>query len=84
MNPKCCATDVDNVDMSSIQDLNLRLGCLRGWIDFITDDPTAPNFSIVFSRENAEKSFVAIKNLWEEDQIRLARGPRMTEGRQAV
>lgn len=69
--PTRCGKDVDNIDMSSILDINRIIGCCFTYVEILTKDHHHPRISVRVTHKFGNKLFMAIKNLWEEDQMRI-------------
>lgn len=67
-----CSTIVDNVDISSISDLQLVTGCCFAWVIIDTNDPSVQGgtIKVMLTIDDANKVHGTIKNLWEEDQLK--------------
>lgn len=74
INPSCCHQAIDNVDITSIEDISMNLYCIEGKILIKTTDPSIPHgeFYITLKRGKCEEVFKLLKSLWEQDQFRLA------------
>jgi hypothetical protein len=67
-----CKMVTEQVDISDLLDINMRewFGFL-GYIDIKSKDLRLPDITIKLRLPLARETFVALKNLWEEDQMRL-------------
>jgi hypothetical protein len=75
-NPFCvCNRLIDNVDITSIQDLSLTVGVVFGTVIVATSDPSVRGGKIKMKLEKtfAKRVHGTIKNLWEEDQLKLGK-----------
>ena len=68
-----CSTSVDNVDISSITDLQLVTGCCFAWVYIDTKDPSVKGgkIKVMLTIKDATKVHGTVKNLWEEDQLKM-------------
>ncbi len=70
-NPCACRTNRDNVDVTSIVDIQMTQGCLLTRVKVITKDPSMPEFTIRLGHRKGRQVYGTIKNLWEEDQLKM-------------
>ena len=72
--PCMCKTETDNVDITSIQDMRKTTWCCcLGYIYIATNDPSMQFINMRLSTERSRTVYGVIKNLWEEDQLKMGR-----------
>ena len=73
--PLLCAVEHEVVDLSSIVDINLEeLAGVLGYIQIISKDPIHPRLSLRLRLHKARKLFSLLRNVWDEDQLRVGAG----------
>ena len=80
VDPGCCRTSFDNVDITSITDINLYTGCCLGTIMLTTADKEMPNIPIKLCNDKAVEIEQVIRNLRERDQRMLGNNARGATG----
>ena len=67
-----CATNVNNVDITSITDVGMETGCCWARIVFDTKDPSVQGskLKVLLRLWKAKKVFKLVKNLMEEDELK--------------
>jgi hypothetical protein len=67
-----CGYEMDIIDVTTIIDVNMKefMGFL-GYIEVLSTDKSIPKLIICLRLHQAREAFLVIKNLWEEDQLKM-------------
>ena len=68
----CCGTNISNIDLTSIRDLDFTQTCCRSWLTIFSSDRTNPELRIPLSRGGGMGIFKTLKRAWESDQTHMA------------
>ena len=73
--PCPCCVNIDSVDITSIRDVEIDVGCCLASVTVFTMDPTVRGgrFRMLLDIPTAKRVHATVRNLWEEDQLRMGR-----------
>ena len=80
----CCCVREDDVDLTTLRDVKLELGCFLGYVTVLTADPSIADgrLTMVLTKSKARRVFTRLRNLWEDVEYKLGtRGWRPAQDR---